>query len=151
VEVAAFLATKMVIKAFMKKHLLLPLIGMILMTSAHADIQDPPDNDYGPTRKLGRGLSNFLFASSELPNSVCKVNKIEGNVAAFGYGAISGLSLSTARHATGLLEILTFPFPIWRNTYRPILPDDAHGFHAGYSEFAPELGNESKYPYCRDY
>ena len=23
-----------------------------------ADIQDPPANDYGPTRKLGRGLSN---------------------------------------------------------------------------------------------
>ena len=23
--------------------------------------------------------------------------------------------------------------------------------HAGYSEFPPELGNESKYPYVRDY
>ena len=27
-----------------------------LASAALADIQDPPGNDYGPTRKLGRGL-----------------------------------------------------------------------------------------------
>jgi putative exosortase-associated protein (TIGR04073 family) len=135
----------------MKKHLLLALIGIFLVVNAHADVQDPPSNGYGPTRKLGRGLSNFLFGSSELPDSVCKVNKTEGNVAAAGYGVVRGLERSTARHATGLLEILTFPLPIWHNSYHPILPNDARWIHAGYSEFAPELGNESKYPYCRDY
>lgn len=116
-----------------------------------ADIQDPPGNDYGPTRKLGRGISNLLFASSELPDTVCKINKTEGNVAAAGYGVVRGLGRSTARHATGLLEILTFPIPLWHDSYRPILPNDIPRIHAGYSEFAPELGNESKYPYCRDY
>jgi putative exosortase-associated protein (TIGR04073 family) len=130
---------------------LLPLFGIILAVNARADIQDPPGNDYGPTRKLGRGLSNFLFASSELPDTVCKVSKTEGNVAAAGYGVVRGLGRSTARHATGLLEILTFPFPIWRNSYRPILLNDVPWIHAGYSEFPPELGNESKYPYCRAY
>jgi putative exosortase-associated protein (TIGR04073 family) len=135
----------------MKKHLLLPLFGIILAVNARADIQDPPGNDYGPTRKLGRGLSNFLFASSELPDSVCKVSKTEGNVAAAGYGVVRGLGRSTARHTTGLLEILTFPFPIRHDSYRPILPSDIPWIHGGYSEFAPELGNESKYPYCRAY
>ena len=135
----------------MKKHLLLPLFGIILAVNARADIQDPPGNDYGPTRKLGRGLSNFLFASSELPDSVCKVSKTEGSVAAAGYGVVRGLGRSTARHTTGLLEILTFPFPIWHDSYRPILPSDIPWIHGGYSEFAPELGNESKYPYCRAY
>ena len=135
----------------MKRHLLLPLIGIVLVLNAHADIQDPPGNDYGPTRKFGRGLSNFLFASSELPDSVCKVNKTEGNLAAAGYGVVRGLGRSTTRHATGLLEILTFPFPIWHDSYRPILPNEVARIHAGYSEFAPELGNESKYPYCRAY
>lgn len=135
----------------MKRHLLLPLFGVILAVNARADIQDPPGNDYGPTRKLGRGFSNFLFASSELPDSVCKVNRTEGNIAAAGYGVVRGLGRSTTRHATGLLEILTFPFPIWRNSYRPILPNDVPWIHAGYSEFPPELGNESKYPYCCDY
>ncbi len=108
----------------MKKHLLLPLVGTVLALNVNADIQDAPGNDYGPTRKLGRGVSNFLFASSELPDSVCKMNKTEGNVAAAGYGVVRGLGRSTARHATGLLETLTFPFPLWHNSYRPILPND---------------------------
>ncbi|HST29929.1 MAG TPA: exosortase system-associated protein, TIGR04073 family, partial [Chthoniobacterales bacterium] len=128
----------------MKKYLLVALIGIGFVANAVADIQDPPGNDYGPTRKLGRGLSNLLFASSELPDSVCKVGKTEGNVAAASYGVVRGLGRSTARHATGLFEILTFPFPIWQHSYRPVLPNDVAWIHAGYSEFGPELGNESK-------
>jgi putative exosortase-associated protein (TIGR04073 family) len=135
----------------MKTYLLVAVIGIGFAANTVADIQDPPGNDYGPTRKLGRGVSNFLFASSELPDTVCKVSKTEGNLTAAGYGVVRGLGRSTARHATGLLEILTFPFPIWHDSYRPILPNDIPWIHAGYSEFAPELGNESKYPYCRDY
>ncbi len=94
----------------MKKHLLVALVGIAFAASAMADIQDPPGNDYGPTRKLGRGTG-----------------------------------------ITGLFEIFTFPFPVWRDSYRPVLPSDIPYIHAGYSEFPPELGNESKYPYCRDY
>ena len=135
----------------MTKHLLVALAGAAFATNAIADIQDPPGNDYGPTRKLGRGIGNFLFASSELPVSVCKINKEEGNAAAASYGIVRGLGRSTARHFTGLFEILTFPIPVWRDSYRPILPSDIPHIHAGYSEFPPELGFESKYPYCRDY
>ena len=135
----------------MKKLLLVGLIAAALAATLRADIQDPPGNDYGPTRKLGRGISNFLFASSELPDTVCKVNKTEGNVAAAGYGVVRGLGRSTARHATGLYEIFTFPFATWHDSYRPVLPNDIPWIHAGYAEFSPELGNESKYPYCRSY
>jgi putative exosortase-associated protein (TIGR04073 family) len=135
----------------MKRQLLIGLIGFAVATSAIADIQDPPGNDYGPTRKLGRGIGNFLFASSELPVTVCKINKEEGNAAGASYGVVRGLGRSTARHLTGLLEILTFPIPIWHGSYRPVLPSDIPWIHAGYSEFPPELGFESKYPYCRDY
>jgi putative exosortase-associated protein (TIGR04073 family) len=138
-------------RALMKKFPLVALIAIGFVANAIADIQDPPGNDYGATRKLGRGLSNFLFASSELPDSVCKVSKTEGNVAAAGYGVVRGLGRSTARHATGLFEILTFPFPIWHDSYRPVLRNNIPWIRAGYSEFAPELGNESKYPYCRSY
>lgn len=135
----------------MTKQLCIGFISFSLAASALADIQDPPGNDYGPTRKLGRGISNFLFASSELPDTVCKISKTEGNVAAAGYGVVRGLGRSTARHFTGLYEIFTFAAPIHRNSYRPVLPNDIPWIHAGYSEFAPELGNESKHPYCRDY
>jgi len=135
----------------MKKQLLVGLVGFALAASAVADIQDPPSNDYGPTRKLGRGIANLLFASAELPVTVGRINKEEGNSAAASYGIVRGLGRSTVRHFTGLFEILLFPFPVWHDSYRPVLVSDIPYIHAGYSEFPPELGNESKYPYCRDY
>ena len=41
---------------------------------AFADIQDPPANDYGPTRKLGRGLANVAFGWAEFPVQIARVN-----------------------------------------------------------------------------
>jgi putative exosortase-associated protein (TIGR04073 family) len=122
-----------------------------LSGSSLADIQDPPSNDYGPTRKLGRGLSNFFLAPAEISVTVSKINTDEGNAAAAGYGVVRGVGRSATRHIAGFLEILTFPFPMWRESYAPLLPSDTRYIHAGYSEFPPELGNESKYPYVRDY
>ena len=50
------------------------------------------------------------------------------------------------------MEILTWPFPSFlRGSYYPILPSDIPYIHAGFAEFPPEVGNESKYPYVRDY
>ena len=133
-------------KRFAAISLMLGLVGTVL-----ADIQDPPANDYGPTRKLGRGLSNFFIAPAEVFVTVTTVNTYDGNSAAAGYGVVRGVGRSGARHIAGLIEILTFPFPIWRDSYYPMLPPDIPYIHAGYSEFPPELGNESKYPYVRDY
>lgn len=130
---------------------LVGFIGLLIATTALADIQDPPGNDYGPTRKLGRGIGNFLFASTELPNSICNVNRTEGNSAAASYGVVRGLGRSTARHFTGLYEIFTFAAPTHHNGYRPVLPSDIPWIHGGHSEFPPELGFESKHVYCRDY
>jgi putative exosortase-associated protein (TIGR04073 family) len=138
-------------RTLMKPPVLVALIAIPFLANVRADIQDPPGSDYGPARKLGRGISNFLFASTELPDTVCKVNRTEGNVAAVGYGLVRGLGRSTARHFTGLYEIFTFAAPTYHNSVRPILPNDIPWIHAGYAEFAPELGNESKHTYCRDY
>ena len=126
--------------------LMLGLVGTAL-----GDIQDPPANEYGPTRKLGRGLSNFFIAPAEVFVTVTTINTYDGNSAAAGYGVVRGVGRSGARHIAGLIEMLTFPFPIWRDSYYPMLPPDIPYIHAGYSEFPPELGNESKYPYVRDY
>jgi len=124
---------------------------VLLVGTAFAHIQDPPSNDYGPTRKLGRGLSNLLLAHSEIFVTVTTVNTNEGNSAAAGYGVVRGVGRSAVRRLAGLLEILTFPAPAWRQSYYPLLPSNIPYIHAGYSEFPPELGNESKYPYVRDY
>jgi putative exosortase-associated protein (TIGR04073 family) len=116
-----------------------------------ADIQDPPANGYGPTRKLGRGLSNVVYGLAELPVQIARVNSREGNSAALSYGVVRGLGRSYMRFHTGLWEMLSFPFPLNQGTYRPILPSHYRFIHGGYEEFPPELGNESKYPYVRTY
>jgi putative exosortase-associated protein (TIGR04073 family) len=129
---------------------ILPLAAIAGLASlAFADIQDPPANDYGPTRKLGRGLSNLVFAPTDFFVTVNQVNQTEGNSAGAGYGVVRGLGRSAARHVAGLIEVLTFPFPL-RGSYYPLLAPDVPYIHAGYPEFPPEVGNESKYPYVRD-
>lgn len=133
------------------KTLVLAALAIGLTGSSFADIQDPPSNDYGPTRKLGRGLANFFLAPAEIPVTVAKTAKDEGDAAAAGYGIVRGVGRSATRHIAGFLEIVLWPFPVWRESYYPLLPDDTRYIHAGYSEFPPELGNETKYPYVRDY
>lgn len=131
---------------------LFPLTLILLFAaSSFADIQDPPSNNYGPTRKLGRGISNLAFGVAELPVTIAKVNEREGNSAALGYGVVRGVGRSCMRFHAGLFEIFSFPFPANRGTYYPILRPHIPYTNAGYEEFPPELGNESKYPYVRKY
>jgi putative exosortase-associated protein (TIGR04073 family) len=133
------------------KNLIVLVILLGVTRLAVADIHDPPSNDYGPTRKLGRGISNLLLAPAEITVTIATINKNEGNSTAAGYGVVRALGRTASRHVVGFLEIVTWPFPVWKESYRPILPSDIPWIHAGYSEFPPELGNESKYPYVRDY
>ena len=125
------------------------LIGIAEL--ARADIHDPPSNAYGPTRKLGRGISNLLFGWAEIPHEIAKVNDREGNSAAAGYGVVRGVGRAAMRIGAGIFDIFTFPAPVVRGTYYPVLEDETHWINAGYKEFPPELGNESKYPYVRTY
>ena len=62
-----------------------------------------------------------------------------------------GIGRSGARHIAGFLEIVLWPIPAFRESYYPLLPSDIPWIHAGYSEFPPEVGNETKYQYTRDY
>jgi putative exosortase-associated protein (TIGR04073 family) len=133
------------------KNIVPLLLAFGLARTVVADIQDPPSNDYGPTRKLGRGLSNFFLAPAEIPVTIAKINQDEGNAAAAGYGVVRGLGRAATRHMAGFFEIVTWPLPAWRQSYYPLLRSNVPWIHAGYQEFPPELGNESKYPYVRDY
>src|SRR5207249_3302264 len=133
----------------MKTILSLAAIASIA-SGALADIQDPPSNDYGPTRKLGRGLSNFVWAPTDFFVTVNQVNQTEGNSAWASYGVVRGLGRSATRHVAGVIETLTFPSTIWPAVYYANLPPDTPFIHAGYPKFPPKVGNESKYPYVRD-
>src|SRR5450432_1263343 len=133
------------------RHSLSLLFVLSFAASSFADIQDPPAADYGPTRKLARGVSNILFDWSEIPVTIGNVNEDEGNAAALSYGALRGTGRAFARFGVGFYEALLWPIPVYKGTYYPVLRDDVRCIHRGYSEFPSEFGNEMKYPYARDY
>lgn len=120
-----------------------------LSSTTLGDIHDPPSNDHGPTRKLGRGIGNVLYATAEIPVTIATINDRDGNSAAASYGVVRGFGRAGVRTIAGFLEILTFPAPAYRQSYAPMLPSDIPWIHAGYAEFPPELGFESKYHYGR--
>jgi putative exosortase-associated protein (TIGR04073 family) len=124
---------------------------LLLAGTALADIQDPPGNDYGPTRKLGRGLGNVMFGASELFVQPSRVNYYEGNSAAFSYGVVRGVGRFFVRLGSGLWETVSFPFATHRGTYKPPYRSAVPWIHGGYEEFPPELGFETHYRYCRSY
>ena len=130
---------------------LLPVAGLLLTISlASADIQQPPSSEWGPTRKLGRGLGNIAYGITELPTSMMSVNYFEGNSAAFSYGIVSGVGRVFARLGYGLYDTFLFPVPTYKGTYAPPYKSNVQWIWSGYSEFPPELLFETRYPYVRD-
>ncbi len=131
--------------------LLVVLTVLAVSATAIADIQAPPSSDYGPTRKLGRGISNIAFGPAELLDSMAAVNDQEGNSAMFGYGLVRGIGRSFARLGYGIYDVFTFPFPTVQGSYRPPYRSIVPWINSGYEEFPPELGFETRYNYVRDY
>lgn len=130
----------------------LTLLATVLVASiASADIQQPPASDYGPTRKLGRGISNIAFGSTELLDSIAAVNYDEGNSAAWSYGLVRGIGRTFARLGYGIYEVALFPCPTHKGTYYPPYKSDIPWINSGYQEFPPELGFDTRYNYVRDY
>lgn len=132
------------------KTLLTFAAGTLLVSLACADIQQPPSSDWGPTRKLGRGIGNIAFGITELPTSMMSVNYFDGNSAAFSYGIVRGLGRTFARIGYGLYDTFLFPFPTFKGTYAPPYRSNVQWIRSGYSEFPPELLFETRYPYVRN-
>ena len=132
------------------KAALFPLALLLTAGLAMADIQQPPSSDWGPTRKLGRGLGNICFGITELPDSMLSVNYFDGNSAAFSYGIVRGLGRTFALLGYGLYDVFLFPVPTYKGTYAPPYRSNVQWIHSGYGEFPPELGFESRYPYVRN-
>ena len=133
----------------MKSLLCSLLLTVCAVGIVHADIQAPPVSNQGPTRKLGRGLANVLFAVTDWQQSIAEANDNEGNSAGAAYGFVRGAGRFFMRTGAGLYEMATFPFPLDKGKYTPILRNDVPWIHSGYSEFPPELGFESRYNYVR--
>jgi putative exosortase-associated protein (TIGR04073 family) len=119
---------------------LLSLSLVALAGTAFADIQDPPMNDQGPTRKLSRGISNVLWGGTEFFTSMQQANHRAGNASEWSYGLVRGVSRTVSRMGAGVYEIFTFPFPTTKLSYRQPYKSNIPWINSGYEEFPPELG-----------
>lgn len=106
--------------------------------------------DMGRVRKFGRGISNVAFGVCELPFNIAAINDVEGNNA-LGYGVMLGVHRTSVRITRGVFDIVTAPGPAYKGSYRPPFPSNLVWGDNGYTEFAPELGFESRYEYTRYY
>ena len=122
------------------KTSLLSLCLVALAGTAFADIQDPPMNDQGPTRKLARGIANVVWGSTEFFTCVTQTNSREGNAAEWSYGLLKGVTRTVNRLGAGVYDIFTFPFPTTKLSFRPPYKSNIPWIHSGYEEFPPELG-----------
>jgi putative exosortase-associated protein (TIGR04073 family) len=66
----------------------------------------------GPLKKLGRGVSNLIFGPFEILIQPYEVNKEEGGISALTYGVFKGVYYFLTRAVVGVVEIVTFPFPL---------------------------------------
>src|SRR4051794_41852075 len=122
------------------KTLLTLVILAGLSSLSLADIHDPPLNDQGPTRKLGRGIANIAFGVTEIVQTPAEINEREGNSAAASYGVVRGFGRFFVRLGMGVYEVTTFPFPTTRASYRPPYRLDPPWVYGGFWGVSPGVG-----------
>ena len=127
---------------FMKKFLLILLTAGIAGIGT-ADIQSPPAYKHGMLRKLSRAVANLGFGYTEIPVQWARSEMEGGASEQVSYGTIYGAGKTVARVGYGLFELVTFPFPAYKGTYRaPYAPGIREEYHpsTGLLEFPPEVG-----------
>jgi putative exosortase-associated protein (TIGR04073 family) len=94
----------------MKRILALALLLAALSTTLRADISMPVRDSFYD--KLGRGISDLCFSSSELLDSQYGMIDTEGPNVAFCKGfLVQGTSRMAMDMGQGVFEIVTSPFP----------------------------------------
>lgn len=79
-----------------------------------------------PMEKLGRGITNVAFSFLEIPMKWSEVSGEKGGLAGLTYGTLKGVCYTVARVGVGVVDIVTFPFPL------PNCPDDLDDVGWGY-------------------
>ena len=135
----------------MKKRFAFTLIiGALLASFAMADIQSPPGHKWNWSRKLSRGLANLTYGASEFINVWGRTNRSDGNHAAASDMVVEGTKRTVVRLGYGVYEVVTFPFPTYKCTYRPpYYKKEKIDPWWGYQEFSPQVGFISQADYSR--
>jgi putative exosortase-associated protein (TIGR04073 family) len=79
-----------------------------------------------PVEKLGRGIANCAFGPLELPMKWYDTTFQYGGIAGLTYGTLKGVVFIIAREVVGIVDIITFPFPL------PGCPRERDGYGWGY-------------------
>lgn len=79
-----------------------------------------------PVEKLSRGIVNVAFSVLEIPMKWQEVNEEKGALAGLTFGTLKGVCYTVARIGVGVVDIVTFPFPL------PGCPDDLEDLGWGY-------------------
>ena len=106
------------------KFFMIAMIAVIaaFCTSTAAAAENEPAWFTRPAEKLGRGVANIAFAVFELPMQWTIVTREDGGIAGLTYGTIKGIGHVIARVGVGIVDVITFPFPL---PDCPEYPDDA--------------------------
>ena len=135
----------------MKMRFALTLVALLSVgVSAFADIQSPPGAEWNWSRKLARGLSNLAYGPGEIFSYHSRSLQTEGNVGASMIGPVEGTRRALVRVGYGLFDVLTFPVPLYKGTYRPpyYIKQRIDPWY-GYDEFSPQLGISAQASYSR--
>lgn len=76
---------------------------------------------HGPLRKLGRGVANVVTSPGEVYVQGMAIYQRYGLFACASWGMVRGLFRMFTRAGAGLVEVATFPLPLWAHGYRPLI------------------------------
>jgi putative exosortase-associated protein (TIGR04073 family) len=100
----------------LKRFLVLALLLAAPALAARADISMPVKDSFYD--KLGRGLADVAFSSSELLDSQYSMIDTDGDTVAFCKGfLVQGVSRMVMDIGQGVFEIATSPFPTNNGSY----------------------------------
>ena len=101
---------------------------MLAVMMSAVSVQAAPDDPWvlKPVEKLRRGIANAAIGPLEILMKGWDVTQELGGIAGITYGPLKGVAYCIAREVVGVVDIVTFPFPL------PSCPDDPEGFGAGY-------------------
>jgi putative exosortase-associated protein (TIGR04073 family) len=135
----------------MKKRISLILMTFIALGSiAFGDIQSPPGHHYNWSRKLSRGVGNILYGWTEPFTVWQRTNRTDGGNAAAADFLVEGPKRTLVRLGYGIYEVVTFPLPTYKLTYRPpYYRKEQIDPWWGYTQFSPQLGFLSETDYTR--
>jgi len=104
-----------------KKTLLVLIVLQLFFLPLYAQEAQSSKADYGPLRKLARGVINLAFGWLEIPRQMIRVKQevgdTNGDIVGFTWGPAKGIACFVGRTAIGALELVTFAMP----EYDPIV------------------------------